>query len=275
MKLTTTLVFLLTIFTTLLISGCNDKRVSLSQICSEQAQICDDIESEGWCKQKRADLIVRRYNAIESPDDQDNQYRTLMAWHDFNQCIELAASITRKNVLDRTSQKASAYLVSLEGIARLEQQTRASTLPQLLYYHWVIDGDPSRVRLLIRLDRRNKLATTELQLMMASYYAKVDKKKEMTAQYNALRYLDSNDMSAVDNQLFASLATSFLQQNNYRLAYIWTKIAEQSGLKTNNSNSLQRQLSARSVDLNRLQTIAKRTFDSIKSHDFITPESQL
>jgi len=262
------------VFATLLLSGCGDSPVTMYQMCEEQPNICSDIASEGWCKHKRAELIGRRYQSIITPKDQDNQYRTLVAWRDFNQCINVASKIMRTTVSDRTSTKTLAYLTSLKEIDKLEQATRNSKYPQLLYYHWVQDGSRQKINQLVKLDRANKLATTELQLMMASYYSKVDTTKEIKAQYKALKLLTPASAPMIDNQLYASLATNFLRQKKYRQAYIWTKISEFSGLKTASSSMLKRQLTDREIDLDKMATIAQTTYASIESHSFISPESQ-
>lgn len=262
-------------FTILFISGCTDQKVSIYTICNEQSEICDDIDSEGWCKYDRAELITRRYKAIQAPTDQDNQYRTLLAWLNFNKCIKVASNITRKTVEARSQAKTNAYLVSIREIERLEQQTLKSELPQLLYYHWVRVGDPDRINALLRLDQQNKLATTELQLMMASYYAKVDRVKETKAHYRALNYLGNDHVQKIDNQIYASLATNFFSTKDYSLAYIWTKVAQRSGLKLNNLPSLQRELVVGSSDTKRLDAIADKTFQSITAREFISPDSQI
>ena len=180
----------------------------------------------------------------------------------------------RTTITDRTSAKTLAYLTSIKEIAKLEQATRASQYPQLLYYHWVQDGSRTKIRKLLKLDRANKLETTELQLMMASYYAKVDTNKEIKAQYNALKLVTPASASLIDNQLYASLATNFMRQKKYPLAYIWTQIAELSGLKTANTNLLKSRLNSQSVDFDKMTTIAKTTYASINAHDFVSPESQ-
>jgi len=262
------------VFGAILLSGCGDSRITLYDMCEQQPNICNDIASQGWCKQQRADLISHRFQSIVAPDDQDNHYRTLLAWGEFHQCIGVASKIMRTTITDRSSVKTLAYLTSIKEIEKLEQATRASQYPQLLYYHWAQDGSRTKIRKLIKLDRANKLETTELQLMMASYYAKVDTNKEIKAQYNALKLVTPASASLIDNQLYASLATNFMRQKKYPLAYIWTQIAELSGLKTANSNLLKSRLSNQSVDLDKMTAIAQTTYASINAHDFVSPESQ-
>jgi hypothetical protein len=274
LNIKTTLLSSFFVITAFLLSGCDSGPITLNQMCAEQAQICTDIDSEGWCKHQRVELISRRYQSIKSPDDQDNQYRTLIAWKEFNQCIKIAANITRKTITDRTSTKAKAYITSIYEIEKLEQATLNSKYPQLLYYHWSQDGNRNKMSQLLKLDRKHQLDTTELQLMMASYYAKVDTKKEIKAQYKALKFLSPQLQHDIDNQLFASLATNFYRQKKYQQAYIWTKISEYSGLNAASSSSLIRRLTEKKTNFDKLETIAQNTYTSITSYQFITPESQ-
>ena len=267
--------FIAIIITAILsLSGCGDFAVSTYTICNEHQQLCQDIETEGWCKNERVDLISNRYKIKKTPDDQDNQYRALVSWRDFSQCIMIASNVTRKTISDRTSKKARAYLTSLSEIKTIERLTINSHYPQLLYYHWSQHHDPIKLEKLLALDNQQQLKTTELQLMMASYYAKVDPKKQMIAQYKALSYLDPDDSESVDMNLYATIATSFYQQKQYKLAYVWSMVAERSGMKASSSSLLLQHLNAKSVNLKKLQRIAEQTLDSIESHQFVKPESR-
>ena len=245
------------------------------QVCNDYHEICHDIDTEGWCKHQRSDLIIRRYQQLQTPRDLDNTYRTLMSWRKFNDCIAVASKITRRTVEDRTSVRTKAYLTSIKEIEKLEQQTLASTYPQLMYYHWAEDGKQYRIDALIKLDQQGKMASTELQLMMASYYAKVDKTKEMTAQYNALSLLDLASEYQLNNQIYASLATNYYQKNKYHLAFIWARVAEKSGLKTAAVSTLKRKLKAEKYDLKHLEDIAHKTYLSIAANKFTPPEQLL
>ncbi|MDP2560305.1 DUF2989 domain-containing protein [Psychrobium sp. 1_MG-2023] len=255
----------------LILSGCDFGGETIYAICEDKPQICNDIKTEGWCKNERALVIRNRAKEVEGSVSDRHLYQSLKDWKSFSQCIEIAANIKRRQIKDRTAVKPATFLKTLEEIEKIERQTSDSNLPQFLYYHWAETGDKSKIKRLISLDRRNKLRTTELQLMIASYYTKHDKKKAIKAQYKALKYLTEDDLETLDPSLFASLATHFYQTEKYELAYIWTQISALAGLSPNEYTSLKRKLSDLTIDTDKLNEIAEHTYESIYDLDFVAP----
>lgn len=250
------------------LSGCFSDETSIRGICENNPQICDDIKTKGWCKSERTNLIRNRQRQITAPKDQKNLYNSLINWKEFSHCIEAASNIKRRSIEDRDPTKAASFVNSVREIEKLERQTANSQLPQLLYYHWAQSGDDVKIDKLIRLDKKNKLNTTELQLMMSSYYSKFNKLMAAKAQYNALELLTQDDLDKLDHSIFASLSTYYYQKGELKRSYIWARVAIKFGLKANLYSSLTIKLKRSGVKLPNLDQEADDIFQSIESLSF-------
>lgn len=257
------------------LTGCFSDETSLSSICENHPHVCNDIKTKGWCKTERFDIIQSRYRQITTPNDQENLYNSLIKWKKFSSCIEAASNIKRKSIDDRDPTKAASFVNSVREIEKLEQQTVNSQFPQLLYYHWAQSGHDANIDKLIKLDQQNKLDTTELQLMMASYYSKVDQLMAAKAQYNALTLLTQEDLAALDHSIFASLSTHYYQTKELKLSYIWARVAVKFGLKANLYSSLTTQLKRNGIKLSNLDKKADKVFQSIQALSFIPPDKSI
>ena len=260
------------LLSTTILSGCLDEERTIYTICEDNPVLCYDIETKGWCKVERANVIRHREIELHKPTDQQNLWNSLKHWQEFSQCIEIAANIKRRSVKDRDSIKESTYLVTLDEIARIEKQTVNSELPEFLYYHWAQNSDETKINKLIALDNAGQLNTTSLQLMMASYYSKVDKDKAILSHYNALKLLDKSELATLKPTVFASLATHFYQTKDFEMSYVWAQIAIKAGLKANQHSALSRQLSDGQANLIHLNSIADATYDSIHALNFKSPK---
>ncbi len=263
---------LITSIISLSLTGCFSDEKSIYGICEDHSAICTDIETKGWCKEERSSLIRNRYLQLTKPEDELNLYHSLVNWRKFSKCIETASNIKRRKLEDRDPTKAASFVNSVKEIEKLEQLTQASTLPQLLYYHWAQSGDEVKIDRLLTLDKQDKLQTTELQMMIASYYRKIDRKKAATAHYKALAYLTKDDLDTLDHSVFASLSTYYYQAKKLKLSYIWAQVAVKYGLKANLYSSLTGELQRKGVSLDELDKKADQLFDSIQILNFQPPK---
>lgn len=256
----------------LLLSGCEWSNGSLSGICKNHPELCEDIQTAGWCRNERADLIRLRYKGLTEPKNEDNHYRTLLAWETFRDCINVASQITHIKAADKVSIRTEAYLASLEGIKKLEQQVSKSSYPPLVYYRWSHFGNERDLKKLLRLDRQGKMRTTEQQLMIASYYAKYDKAKELAAHHKALEYLTADQ--EVPYSSFASLATNYYQNKEYDQAYVWSVLASNHQIDSVNLAQLQHMMKASDEEIAQLEEQADDIMDQINQRRFATQKTK-
>ena len=252
-----------------LVAACDWSAPKIGEICSDNPQICDDIQTEGWCRYERAQLIRRRDLDLRQPSNEDNQYRMLLDWQSFRDCVNLAAQVQHVKSKDKSTVRNEAYLASLKNIAELQQRIRKSTYPPLVYYRWSQSGSERDLRLLLKLDRDGKMQTTEMQQMIATYYAKYDKPREIEAHLKALEYLGPEE--EIPLSIFASLATDYYQRKENELAYIWSLLAHEHQMEAVALDELRAKLGADPDRLGQLDDIADEVIDSIHNRDFVRP----
>ncbi len=250
------------------LSGCFYFEKSIYTICEENPDICSDIKTKGWCKEERTKLIRTREKQILAPNDQENLYRNLINWKSFSACIEIASQIKRRSLTDRSSTKAATFVNSIMEIQKLENKTKNSNYPHLLYYHWTQYGDDEKIEKLKILDKNGELNTSELQFKMASYYSKSDRSKFIKAQYTALSLLTKTDLENLDHGVFASISTYYFQIDNLKKSYIWSQVAVKFGLKANVYSSLIDKLNRQNIDLSILDLKAEAIYKSINELNF-------
>jgi len=254
------------------LSGCFENKKSISTICEQTPGICLDIKTNGWCLDERSILIRNRHQQIINPKDEGNLYNSLINWKKFSHCIEAASNIKRRNIDDRNPTKATSFVNSITEIEKLEQLTKNSAYPQLLYYHWTQDGDENKILKLQELDKKGKLNTTQLQLMMASFYRKTNQKKAIDSQYKALTFLTHSDLEQLDHTIFASLSTYNFQIKEFEQSYIWAQIAIKFGLKASLYSSLYSKLERQGISLTDLDLEVEKIYISINNLTFSYPE---
>ena len=252
-----------------LVAGCDWSAPSIGEICSDNPQLCNDIQTEGWCRHERAQLIRRRDLDLRQPDNEDNQYRMLLDWKSFRDCVDLAAQVQHVKATEKGTLRNQAYLASLKNITELEQRIRKSKYPPLVYYRWSQSGSERDLRLLLKLDRSGKMQTTEMQQMIATYYAKYDKPREIEAHLKALEYLGPEE--EIPLSIFASLATDYYQRKEYELAYIWSMLASEHQMEAVAIDELRGVLGSDPERLEQLESIAEQVIDSIDNRDFVRP----
>ena len=75
----------------------------------------------------------------------------------------------------------------MREIARIYQQTKHTSHPGLLYYHWSRNNDESALTRLLALEHTAEVEqSAEMQFYLASYYIKVDEEKAINFLYNTL-----------------------------------------------------------------------------------------
>lgn len=266
--MTTKIKTIITGILTLTLTGCFSDEKSLYSICGDTPQLCDDIKTQGWCKDERTNLIRNRYRQLTEPDDHKNLYNTLITWKKFNFCIEKASNIQRKKVTDREPTKAATFVTSVLEIEKLEKLTKSSNYPDLLYYHWVEYGDDNKMDKLVSLDKRGRLNTSDLQFKMSTYYGKVDRNKAINSLLNGLSLLTESKLDSLDHSVFASITTYYYQMRKLELSYIWAQVAIKFGLKANLYSSLTVELKRKDIDLDELNIKADKIYQSIQDLNF-------
>ncbi|WP_341501156.1 DUF2989 domain-containing protein [Gallaecimonas sp. GXIMD4217] len=253
----------------LLLVAC-DTAKPIRSICEDHPELCADLNSDGWCRYERADVIRSRFELITANQQQDLlRYRLLVDLEEYSDCIRLAAGITHHKSKEKQSDRGSAYLNSLAAIKKRQAEIKDSTEPHLLYYRLSRFGDMEAQRAFLALEGTGALDSLELKEMLASYYSKLDRPKTIRLLLEALSLKKKGDEVSPD--IYHSLASLSQQERRFREAYVWALISKESGVLDTNFNLLEGQLLRDQKLLGELGKRADRILDAIQDNAF-TPE---
>ena len=160
----------------ILLTGCEES-LTVEGICVQSPAMCNDLNQDSHCKAQRERTIFSRHLESLQPTD-EHKYQLLKAFEHYNQCIALAANIQHIKLKSKTTARRRAHLTSMREIARIYQQTKHTSHPGLLYYHWSRNNDESALTRLLALEHTAEVEqSAEMQFYLASYYIKVDEEK--------------------------------------------------------------------------------------------------
>lgn len=270
-------------FFTMFLFGCgNDNEISLAEVCNSSGELCEKIIPDSSCKSLRREVIIKTYLAreeqIKNKKDQ-LEYELLVNLEDFVKCSEKVtfieydynkferqdkesnrtAPLTEKEINGRKKFKESLrerekkreqnYIFANYMLRGLNQRTKDSENPYLLYWHWSRNGDQKAIRKLEYLYEKNKLNSYRMNFYMSQYYSKFDKEKsidlflkalenlppeEYIDKQNSKRYEGSTRDFSVHFSIFRSLVTHYYNEKDYENAYVFSKLLELKNDKTAN-----------------------------------------
>lgn len=213
------------------LSGCADMfEPTISEICDEQSEFCRDLNQDHQCRYEKAEIIRHRYYHQDDTADA-HKYDLLLKFEDYLSCIEKAAHIEHKKVRDKEATRLKGVLTARKEIDRLSRETRQSADPYLSYYQWSRFGHEDALQRFMHYSRTGLVNDPELLVNLASIQVKSDLKATIDTLYKALSLYDSSD--DVDEEIYATLLSIGMEQENYRLAYVWSGVLANYNDKVN------------------------------------------
>ncbi len=255
------------IFSCLLMLGC-EKEITIREICDQQSKMCSDLNTDGHCNAQRSEVILARHFEKVQPND-ENKYDLLMKFDEYSSCIALASKIEHIKLKDKKTSRINGYITSLNEIKRLIRETSDTSHPGLLYYFWSHNGDEKALEKLLSLENTQSMQTSEMQLLLATYYVKIDLEKTIEILYRALEL--NPDGEKPNNEIYTTLVNIFYKQKKYKQAYIWAVISIESGVENIELALLSEHLTAQGKSLDGLNKLAYKTQDEVESGNFISP----
>ncbi|AYA64230.2 DUF2989 domain-containing protein [Alteromonas sp. RKMC-009] len=194
----------------------------VATICQDNPQMCNDLNSDEWCRGEKAEIIKQRYR---HPDDGEGEdiYRLMLMFEDYQRCITNASGLTHKKYRDKEADRMKGVLTARKELDRLNRKTRNSSEPLLAWYHWSRSGDEDALKRFMAAASAGRLNTPEQLIALASIQAQDDMNRTRDTLYRALSlYKDDEN---VDVSVFHTLTTISMEQKKYKLAWIWSKVA--------------------------------------------------
>ncbi|WP_100657097.1 DUF2989 domain-containing protein [Alteromonas flava] len=250
----------------LLIGGCEKfTSKTVAQMCSEEPDICNDLNPDAWCRAEKADIIKHRYQQAEPPTHAQ-QYQLILFFEDYQDCISKAAQIRHKQLREKETGRMKGLLTAQNELKRLAYETRNIDDPYLSYYQWSRHGHDDALARFLRFERNGELNTAPLQVGLASYHAKRDTGKAINALYTALSLYTEEE--AIDPEIFTSLYTLHQQRGESEMAVVFALIAKEYDKNDVDLATLQRLASDAGLDFDYLQKRAGSIHGAIEAREF-------
>ena len=250
-------------------SGCDALlSASISDICDEYPQMCQDLNSDAWCRAEKSNIIKNRYNNLQAPSD-DTRYQLLLNFEDYKDCISKASQIEHIKLREKTSDRIAGLITAERELQRLARDTEESEDPRLLYYHWSRFASQPHLEKFLAYQEAGQLETPELQLALASYYLKIDSELTKRILFHALELVEEG--AAVHPDILNGLTNIFVNDGQYEDAYIWGYVALEFDVKNLDLPELEAMLLRNGSSSKTLKKQAEYYYEAIKDGEFRSP----
>lgn len=203
-----------------LLFSCSDEP-SISEMCEADTKMCSDIPADTWCKKERKVILLANHYLNISGDDYD-KYKLLRGYEGYRDCMALASQIEHIKLKHKKTQRVENVASIKKRIKNLSLETKNSSNPHLLHYHWSRYLDEDSLGKFLALEGSGLLETPDLQFKLGTYYIKRDLDKTLDLLFHALELYEKDD--DINPEIFKSISSIFADKKEYKQAYIWYQI---------------------------------------------------
>lgn len=254
----------------LLLSSCDSSK-SLTALCKENPQICQEFGEDSWCKAERINVALARID-LKTVNKDSLKYNLLIAYEDYVNCMGLASQIQHIKLKEKTTIRSDNLLKAKAKLADLSDQTLDSTHPHLLYFHWSRALNKNALAKFLMLEGSAALENSLSQFQLATHYAKKDNNKTLRLLFHSLELHQPNEK--IIPEIFETLTTIFTNKDKPKQAYIWLKIYNL--VTTKHDKQIKHQLKKYqddySLDGEFLDKVASNTLVNIENGTFKAPK---
>jgi hypothetical protein len=254
-----------------LLSACGEKELNITQVCQEKPGLCTDLIEDGHCRVERSETILARFGEQKLPSDA-NKYRLLLDFEKYSKCMELAKGIEHIKLKEKTTARVDSYMVSLNEIKRLTDETVTSDYPGLLYYHWSRHQSRPHLEKFEQAAQAGQLNTPDLKFALARYYIERDKSLAITTMLDALKLYKAGEV--VDTDIYTSLTTLYFKQNKLPESYHWALVAQAAGVERIEFDMILKSAKDNALDKDKIETLADETVAGLEVGQFKPPVFQ-
>lgn len=244
------------------LAGCGEP--TIAEICRDHGEFCQDLNPDSWCRFEKAGIIRHRYDYREDNSDAP-KYQLLLEFEDYQKCIEKAAQIQHIKHREKEAGRLKGVVTAQRELKRLARETRNSPDPYLSYYQFSRFGHKDAYDRFVAYAASGQLKDPALMVALASMQYKEDLTQTTATLYQALSMYE--DDKEIDQHIFQSLITIGLEQEKYRMAYVWSLVA---GHYDKGFNTLQRDAIAQKFNLPIavLEDVADEIIDALEDGEF-------
>ncbi len=249
----------------LTLSGCDQYFApKVADICAENPQLCNDLNSDNWCRSEKAEIVNHRFRHQQQLSS-EQQYNLIILFEDYKTCISRAANIEHIKYREKESDRMKGVITAQRELKRLARATKDDPHPLLAYYHWSRFGDEDALQRFLAANRAGKLNTPELLIALATIEVKHDLNLTRQTLYRALDLYQDDD--GIDTEIFPTLVTIALEQEKYSQAYVWSIVAEEydAHIEGNDRVNWAKRFK---LDTDSLDDMADEVIDAIEEGEF-------
>ncbi len=253
----------------LLLNGCEDG-VNLTQLCNDNAEICNEFGQDSWCKVQRIDVALNRIK-VQNENLDGDKYSLMVAYEGYIKCMSLASQIQHIKLKEKTTLRKENLFKAKANLALLSEQNSNSKHPHLLYYYWSRESNDLALAEFLKLEGSDIVENSTAQYHLATYYIKRNRTKTLGLLYRALELHEPGTTLAPE--ILQTLATIFTQNKQYKQAYIWLRTYQLSLEKPDKmiEASLDNYQQGKKLDANFLDKVAETTLSKIEAGQFTSP----
>lgn len=247
-------------------AGCGDLfKPTIKSICEDYPHYCADLNQDGWCRAEKSDIIRHRYD-YQNDDSERPKYDLLLHYEAYDACISKASQIQHKKYREREFGRKEAAVKANKALRQLVWQTRHSADPYVSYYQWSRFGHEDAKARFVSAAQAGIFTEPKYYVDLASIMVAQDPIAARNALFMALSQY-ANVETDIDGSITSQLASLSLDMENYRMAYVWTKVSNHfaKGIDESQLVALETQFSL-PVDI--LNELADDIVDAISSRDF-------
>lgn len=206
------------------LSGCDRLfEPTIAEICTDDPSLCRDLNQDGWCRSEKA-TIIRLRKAHKGDESEHYKYPLMLAFEDYLGCVDKASGIEHIKYREKEATRLKGVLTAQKELKRLSRETQDSTDPYLAYYHWSRHGNQAALERFRLYMNAHDVSDPALLVFRAEEEVKRDLDNTTTILYDALSHY--SDADEVNPEIYYSLVSIALEQENDRLAYVWLKVTE-------------------------------------------------
>lgn len=222
-KFSTNLACIVFLTSALALSGCDALfKPKIRNICEDYPQFCADMNEDGWCRAERSEIIRHRYE--HKDDDTDRpKYQLMINYENYESCISKAAQIEYKKYREKEFARKDAAVSINKALKQLQWQTKNSPDPYISYYQWSRFGYNEAKERFVTAARQGVFTEPKYYVDLASIEIGHDYQAAKNALFTALSQYANTD-EEIDGSIASMLMTLYLENENYRMAYVWTKV---------------------------------------------------
>ena len=212
--------------------GCFEGNKNIEQLCQSNPGLqCQQLNmKDGQCRVVRTELIWHRFEILKQKQPtESHKIKEFELVTKYNKCIELAAQIETIDQPKLKERRFTALMHTIEESERIITELSQSNTPETLYFLWSQTGDTNARRSFLQLEGKEVLNTSEMQYALATYYSNRDYEKTLTLLNNALTLSNG---SAVNTEIFKSMASINHSLGQLEKAYLWAMVAQDFDVPT-------------------------------------------